>query len=352
VATELRSLGLEVTQGLGKTGVVATLRSGTSEKTIALRADMDALPMQEENQFAHKSKNNGVMHACGHDGHTAMLLGAAKQLVKNPSFDGIVHFIFQPAEEGLAGAQAMIDDGLFEQFPTDAVFGMHNWPSLNFGEFGMRPNAMMASYDTFEIRIQGKGGHAAMPYQACDPVVACAQIVNSIQTILGRNVNPLNTGVVSVTQIHCGSADNVIPDSATIRGSVRSLDEGTHALIEKRLKEIVRGTCQALQVECEIDYNHIYPILHNTPEYAEFAADVASSLVGEEKVQDHFPPALGSEDFAFMLNAKPGVYVLLGTGQGENPCPLHSPNYDFNDDILFLGASYWCALVHHALPAK
>ena len=356
VAAKLAEWGLEVTRGLGGTGVVGTLRNGTSKRAVGLRADMDALPIQEGNEFAHRSTHAGKMHACGHDGHTAMLLAAAKYLSEAKSIDGIVHFIFQPAEEGGAGAQKMIDDGLFERCPCDAVFGMHNWP-LKCGEFGVAGGPVMASSNEFYIKVLGKGAHAAMPHLGVDPVFVAVQIVNGLQAIITRVKKPIDSAVLSVTMIQAGEATNVIPESARICGTVRTFSDEVTALVEKQMQRIVEMTCAAHGAEAEFDFHWNYPPTVNDVKEAEFAATVMDDIVGADNVVRNLEPTMGAEDFSYMLKAKPGAYVFIGNGDGAHraaghglgPCLLHNPSYDFNDELIPIGATYWVRLVEKFL---
>jgi amidohydrolase len=353
VAAKLAEWGIEVHRGLGGTGVVGTLRGAQSPagaRTIGLRADMDALPMQEENDFEHRSTVPGRMHACGHDGHTTMLLGAARYLAETRNFAGTVHFIFQPAEEGGAGARRMIEDGLFDLFPCDEVYGMHNWPEMPAGTIGVRPGAMMASADLFEVKIVGRGGHGAMPHHTVDPVVVAAHVVTALQSLVSRNANPLENAVVSVTMIHSGSAFNVIPNEATIGGTVRTFQESVRDMIEAGISRIASNVAEAFGATADVQYRRNYPVTLNSVDQAAFAAEVASELVGEERVRREFDPSMGAEDFAFMLQQRPGAYVWIGQSGGPSSCMVHNPRYDFNDEILPLGASYWARLVERALP--
>jgi hippurate hydrolase len=352
VAERLRGWGIEVTTGLGGTGVVGTIRGkGASNRAIGLRADMDALPMQEANGFAHASINPGKMHACGHDGHTTMLLGAARYLAETRDFAGVVQLFFQPAEEGLGGAQRMIDDGLFERFPVDAVYGVHNMPKMPVGSFGIRAGAMMASADEFSIVITGAGGHAAMPQLAVDPIVAAGHVLVALQTLVSRNVDPTECGVVTVGTIHGGTASNVIPESVTLTGTVRTLAPAVRDLLERRVKQVVALTAQAHGASAEIDYRRGFPVLVNAAEETAFVAEVAAEVLGAAAVSTAIPPTMGAEDFAYMLEHKPGAYAFIGQGDGAG-CSnsVHNQGYDFNDAILPIGASYFARVVEGALP--
>ncbi len=357
VAAKLAEWGLEVTRGLGGTGVVGTLKHGKSKRAVGLRADMDALPIQETNAFAHRSTHAGKMHACGHDGHMAMLLAAARYLAEEKPLDGTVHFIFQPAEEGGAGAQRMIDDGLFERFACDAVFGMHNWPGLKVGEFGVTGGPAMASSNEFEIKVLGKGAHAAMPHLGIDPVFIAVQIVNGLQGIITRVKKPIDSAVLSVTMIQAGEATNVIPESAKISGTVRTFSDDVTALVEKEMKRIVEMTCAAHGAEGKFTFKWNYPPTVNDPTEAEFAATVMDDIVGAGNVVRNIEPTMGAEDFAFMLKVKAGAYVFIGNGDGTHrasghglgPCMLHNPSYDFNDELIPLGATYWVRLAQNFL---
>jgi amidohydrolase len=344
VAEKLASFGLAVHRGLAKTGVVGSLQVGSSGRAIGLRADLDALPIQETSTFEHRSRHAGRMHACGHDGHMAMLLGAAKHLAASRNFHGTVHFIFQPAEESHGGGRAMVEDGLFERFPVEAVFGMHNWPGMPVGEFGVMPGPMMASADEFEIRITGRGGHAAMPHQTIDPVVVGSQIVQALQAIASRNANPVDATVITVTQFHAGDAINVIPGEAVLRGTSRALRPAVQDLIEEGIRRVCSGVAAAHGAQVAVRYERRYPPTINSPGEAAFAAQVMRDIVGAEHVHTDLPPTMGAEDFAFMLQVKPGAYAWIGNGPGEGGCMLHNPGYDFNDAILPLGATYWTRL--------
>ena len=360
VAEKLTAWGIPVLRGMGVTGVVGVIQRGTSTAAIGLRADMDALPMQEFNTFAHASQHDGKMHACGHDGHTAMLLGAAHYLVQHGNFDGTVYVIFQPAEEGGAGAQKMIEDGLFEQCPMQAVYGMHNWPGAPTGSFGVTPGPMMASSNEFEVIVRGKGAHAAQPHKSVDPIMVAVQIAQSWQTIVSRNKSPLDAGVLSITQIHAGSATNVIPDDATLIGTVRTFTLPVLDLMEQRMRDVATHTAAAFGAEVQFNFKRNYPPLINHALETSFAVGVMQKIVGVENVDASVEPTMGSEDFAFMLQHKPGCYVFLGNGDGGHrdaghglgPCNLHNPSYDFNDDLLPIGATYWIELAQAALPVR
>lgn len=351
VAQKLESFGLSVHRGLGRTGVVGTLSAGTGGRAVGLRADMDALPIQELNDFGHRSRHEGKMHACGHDGHTAMLLGAAKHLSETRKFDGTVHFIFQPAEEGEGGGREMVEQGLFEKFPCEAVYGMHNWPGMPVGQFGFRAGPTMASFDIFEAELTGRGAHAAMPHTGIDPIVAASALVQALQTIASRNVDPIESAVVTATQIHAGDSWNIIPDAVMVRGTARAFKPEVQDLIERRLREICAGIGAAYGVQIKVRYEHRYPPLVNAAAETQTCAAVMQALVGAENVL-HVPPTMGSEDFAFMLQAKAGCYVFIGNGPGAGGCMLHNPHYDFNDRILPLGTSYWSELVEHILAVQ
>ncbi|MQR02311.1 M20 aminoacylase family protein [Glaciimonas soli] len=359
VAKKLTEWNIPIIRGLGKTGVVGIIKNGNSGRAIGLRADMDALPMQELNTFTHASQNQGKMHACGHDGHTAMLLGAAHYLSQHRHFDGTVYVIFQPAEEGGAGAQRMIDDGLFEQCPMEAVFGMHNWPGMPTGLFGVTPGPMMASSNEFEVTIKGKGSHAAQPHNSIDPVVVAVQIAQSWQTIVARNIDPNDPAVLSITQIHTGSATNVIPDEATLIGTVRTFSIDVLDLIEQRMFEIAQHTAAAFNAQVDFRFHRNYPPLINHPKETAFAVEVMQAMSGADNVHATIKPTMGAEDFAFMLQHKPGCYVFLGNGTGAHrdvghglgPCNLHNASYDFNDELLPIGASYWVNLAEAYLRA-
>lgn len=346
----------EVHTGIGKTGVVALVkgRKNRSARMIGLRADMDALPMTENNDFAWKSAKAGLMHGCGHDGHTAMLVGAARYLAETRNFDGTAVLIFQPGEEGYAGAKAMIDDGLFERFPVDSVFGMHNWPAMRPGTIGINPGPMMAAADRVTIEIIGKGGHGAHAYQTIDPVLVAAHIITAVQSIVSRNVRPLDSAVISLCAMRAGElgAMSVIPDSATLVGTVRSFSPQVQALVERRLSEMCQAVAQGFGAVATVRYERMYPATINTAAEAHLAADVAQSLVGPEHVVRDLEPSMGAEDFSFMLQVKPGAYMRIGQGaeNGVGSCVLHNSRYDFNDEILSLGSALHASLVEHAMP--
>lgn len=349
VAEKLKAWGLKVHQGLAKTGVVGTLKSGTSDRAIGLRADMDCLVMDELNTFDHKSSVEGCMHACGHDGHTAMLLGAARHLSENPDFDGTVHFIFQPAEEGLGGGRVMVEEGLFDLFPVESVYGMHNMPGYPVGQFAIVPGPMMASSDTFHLTIQGVGGHGAWPHQAVDPVLVAGEIIIALQSIVSRTINPMEHVVVGVSQVHAGSAHNVIPDEARLSGTVRTFSTEMQDHVEARMQQIINGICAAHGAKADFFFERRYPPTVNHETETEIAREVASRLVGADNVVTRGLPQLGGEDFSFMLLERPGAYMFIGNGDGEGGCMVHNPHYDFNDEIIPLGIAYWTGLVERLL---
>jgi len=352
VAAKLTGWGIPIHRGLGTTGVVGIVKNGTSARAIGLRADMDALPMQEFNTFAHASTTPGKMHACGHDGHTAMLLGAAQYLSTQRYFDGTVYLIFQPAEEGGGGAREMIKDGLFDLFPMDAVFGLHNWPGSAVGHMAASAGPVMASSNEFKITIRGKGGHAAMPHNALDPVPLACQLVQGFQTIVSRNLKPIDAGVISVTMIHTGEATNVIPDRCELQGTVRTFTLAVLDLIEQRMRDMTAQLCAAFGMSAEFEFVRNYPPTINSAAEAALCRQVMADLVGADRVQVQ-EPTMGAEDFSYMLQAKPGCYAFIANGDGKHrdlghgggPCMLHNPSYDFNDALLPLGASYWVRLV-------
>jgi len=348
VAARLQEWGLEVTRGLGKTGLVGTLRKGNSLKAIGLRADMDCLPMDETNDFEHRSQNPGRMHACGHDGHTAMLLGAAKVLSETRDFEGAVHFIFQPAEEGGGGGKAMIEDGLFEKFPCDAVFAIHNKPGVPLGHIVSRPGPLLAAADRWDIRITGKGGHAAHPHTAADPMVVGASIVMSLQTIVSRNIDPQDATVVTVGFFKAGSAYNVIPGEVHIGGTTRTTTPDNRKLAERRIREICEGAAQMFGVKVEVEHRPGYPPTVNNAEQTRFALGVAAGVCGEHAVRDNMKPSMGAEDFSYMLEKVPGAMVMLGNG-GSEAINLHNSRYDFNDMAIPFGISFFVKTVERFL---
>ena len=356
VADKLEGWGYAVERGVGGTGVVGTLVRGQGSKRLGIRADMDALPIDEASGAAWSSVLGGVMHACGHDGHTAMLLAAARHLADDGHFDGTLHLIFQPAEEGGGGALRMMDSGLFERFPCDAVFAMHNMPGIEQGHFVLRDGAAMASSDYATITLTGIGGHGAMPHRATDTIVAAASIVMALQTIVSRNIDPLHAAVVTVGALHAGQANNVIPASATLELSVRALDREVRATIERRVKALVAAQAESFGVQAHVDWKPGYAVLVNTPVETAFAREVAVELVGAEHVTPQGPPLTGSEDFAFMLERVPGSYLLIGNGTGEGAgeggCMVHNPGYDFNDHNVAVGSAYWVLLAERFLAAK
>jgi amidohydrolase len=354
VANYLKALGLEVHTGLAKTGVVAVVKNGTSSRGIALRADMDCLPMHESNDFPHKSKNEGRMHACGHDGHTTMLLGTARYLAETRNFDGTAYLVFQPAEEGGGGGEKMVKEGLFERFPAESVYALHNWPGLPPGKIAVGAGPMMAATDEIQITVRGKGGHAALPHLAVDPVVMAAHIITALQTVASRNVEPVDAVVVSLCSMQTSQlgAFNVIPDNVKLIGTVRSFRPETRVLAEKRVREITQGIAAALGGSAEVAYTRGYPATINSAREAEFAARVGDRIFGPGSVVRDPDPTMGGEDFSYMLQARPGAYVFLGQGGLAGGCMLHNPNYDFNDEVIPLGAGYLAALVEETLPIK
>ncbi|WP_345792147.1 M20 aminoacylase family protein [Thauera sp. JM12B12] len=352
VARHLEALGIETHRGIGGTGVVGVVRGRRGLRAIGLRADMDALPITERNEFAHRSTIPGCMHACGHDGHTTMLLGAAEALVARKDFDGTVYLIFQPAEEGEGGAPAMIADGLFERFPMEAVFGMHNWPGMEAGTFAIHSGPVMASADRFDIRFTGVGAHAAMPHLGVDPVVAGAAFVQAAQTLVSRVLDPIDAGVVSVTQFHAGEAYNVIPDRAELCGTVRTFSAEVRDRLERGLRQVAEGIAQSHGVQVDFAFRRGYPPTVNTSAEAALCAEAAREVAGPERVFTDRRPSMGAEDFAYFLEHKPGAYVWIGNGPGEGGCMLHNPNYDFNDEVMPAGVAYWCALVRRLLGER
>ena len=353
VANWLERCGIEVHRGIGGTGVVGVIRGeGGAGPMVGLRADMDALPLNELNTFEHVSRYPGRMHGCGHDGHTAMLLAAAAELSARREFAGTLVLVFQPAEEGEAGARAMIEDGLFERFPVERIFGMHNWPGLAAGTFAVHHGPVMAGTDRFDICVSGVGGHGAMPHRTIDPVVVAAQLISSLQTIVSRTLDPLSSGVLSVTRIHGGEAYNVIPDRVELAGTVRYFDDGVRATIERRMHEVCEGVARSSGARIEFDFLPGYPPTINSALESELCVRVASRVVGADKVLTQAAPSMGAEDFAFFLREKPGCYVWIGNGAGEGCHGLHNPHYDFNDEIIPVGGAYWVELAHAALRGE
>jgi len=354
VTGELDRLGLEYHAGVGKTGVVAVIpgQRQDSGRAVGLRADMDALPMHEENDFPHVSRFKGRMHGCGHDGHTAMLLGAARYLAGSRRFDGTVYLIFQPGEEGFGGGKAMVDDGLFERFPADEIYALHNWPALPPGTIAVRPGPMMAASDRIEIHIEGRGGHGAHPHLAVDPVLVAGHIITATQSIIARNVSPIDTAVISLCAMHAGNlaAMSVIPRDARLVGTVRTFRPQTQDAIERRLSELVHSIAAAFGASATLKYERAYPATINSEREAEFAAAVADALVGRENVVRDLEPSMGSEDFSFMLQRRPGAYARLGQGGADGGFFLHNSRYDFNDEVIPVGAGYMAALAERALP--
>jgi hippurate hydrolase len=355
VAEQLARIGLTPETGVARTGVVAALRKGSSQKVIALRADMDALPLTELNRFDHASRHPGRMHACGHDGHTAMLLGAAEVLKHDIDFDGTVLFIFQPAEEGEGGGRLMVEEGLFERYPAQMVFGLHNWPGLAAGKIAVTEGPVMAGTDRFEIVVTGRGGHAAMPHQAIDVIVAASALVQSLQSIVARVCDPLDPAVISVTRFHAGSADNVLPETAVLGGTVRALEPVVQTRLEAGIRRICAGIETSHGVQIEVRYTRGYPPTINASEPARIAREAAQGVVGSGNLLTHLRPSMGAEDFAYMARVVPGCYVWLGNGdgvgEGQGPgCMLHSPHYDFNDNVIATGIRYWVSVVQRCLP--
>ena len=350
VAEKLASFGIHVDTGIAGTGVVGTLKRGRGNRAIGLRADLDALPIHEANDFEHKSKNPGLMHACGHDGHTTMLLGAARHLAEHGEFEGTVYFIFQPAEENEGGGRAMVEAGLFDNYPMEAVYGMHNIPGMPVGSFAVKPGPMMAAFDIFELTIKGKGGHAALPHLATDPVIIGTKVVDAYQSIVSRIVDPNEPAVLSVTQFHSGDAYNVIPDDVKISGCTRCFSPRVQSLFETQMKQIATEICSAWGASCEFKYERRYPPVINSEQEASLAGEVASDISGAGNVYLNPKPSMGSEDFAYMLQEKPGAYIWIGNGDGEGSCMVHNPGYDFNDEILPLGATWWVKMAEKSLP--
>jgi amidohydrolase len=356
VAARLAAWGIEVHRGLAKTGLVGVVqgKKSSSGRAIGLRADMDCLPMHETNDIPHKSTHAGRMHACGHDGHTTMLLGAARYLAETRNFDGTAYLIFQPAEEGGGGGKVMVEEGLFERFPADEIYAVHNWPGLPPGQMAVRPGPVMAATDEIVVTVRGKGGHAAMPQLTVDPVVATAQVISALQTIASRNANPLDAIVVSLCSMETSQTNvfNVIPDFVKLIGTVRTFRPATRDMAEARIREIVAGVSKAMGGRADIEYKRGYPSTINSEREAMFAAKVGERVFGKQNVFTDAEPTMGGEDFSYMLQARPGAYVFLGQGGGPNNCFLHNPGYDFNDEVIPLGAGYLAALVEESLPLK
>jgi len=354
VAGSLEALGIEVHRGIGKTGVVGVIRgkSCDSGRMIGLRADMDALPMTEDNTFGHKSSKSGLMHGCGHDGHTAVLIGAARYLAQTRNFDGTAVMIFQPAEEGRGGAKAMMDDGLFDLFPCDAIYALHNWPGLRPGTIGINPGPMMAAADRFEIVIEGRGGHGAHPYQTIDPVMVAGQMITALQSIVSRNVSPLDSAVVSIGSMQAGNPEamSVIPGTAKLVGTVRTFRKTVQELIEARMSLLAASIAGAFGAKATVKYDRLFPATINTPQHANLVADIATEMLGKDHVVRDLTPSMGSEDFSFMLQKKPGAYFRLGQGGAEEGCVLHNPSFDFNDAVIPLGSAMFCALAERGMP--
>ena len=349
IKNKLKEFNIDFKDGYAGTGIVAWVegQNNNSEKTIGLRADFDALPMTEKNDFEHKSTKEGMMHGCGHDGHTTMLLGAAKYLSENNNFDGKVYFIFQPGEEGFAGGKKMIEDGMFKDFKIDEVYALHNWPDTPLGTFGVNNGPMMAAVDEFDITVKGKGGHAAMPHQTIDPIVIASQIINSIQTIVSRSIDPVDKALVSITKINAGSAHNIISNEATFGGTIRTFKKETRSYVEKRINEITEGIAKAhgAEVKIKFDLTNKYPPTYNSKKESIFASQVAKDLVGEDNVETDIDPCMGGEDFSYLLEEKPGSYLFIGQGDEDHTASLHTTKYDFNDKLLPIGVNFWVDLV-------
>ena len=349
IKNKLKEFNINFKEGYSNTGLVAWVKGnkGNSNKSIGLRADFDALPMPEKNNFDHKSTKDGMMHACGHDGHTSMLLGAAKYISENNDFDGTVYFIFQPGEEGFAGGKKMIEDGLFDDFSIDEVYALHNWPDLPLGSFGVNSGPMMAAVDEFDIIVKGKGGHAAFPQLVIDPIIVASQIVTAIQTIISRSTDPVDKALISITKIHGGTAYNVIDDEVKLSGTIRTFKPETRSFIEKRIEEIANGIAKAHGAGANIEFDLInkYPPTINSKKESEFAAKIAKQMVGEENVNTNIDPSMGGEDFSYLLNKKPGSYLYIGQGDENHKAHLHTTKYDFNDNLLPIGVNYWVNLV-------
>jgi amidohydrolase len=352
IAARLAEWGIKFDRGIARTGIVASIQAGTSKRAIALRCDMDALPIVERTGKRHASTHAGVMHACGHDGHTTMLLGAARHLSLHPDFDGTVHLVFQPAEENEGGGRVMVDEGLFERYPVEAVYGMHNWPGVDVGTFGVHTGPAMAAVDLFEIELLGTGAHAAMPQLGDDPVVAAGELITALQTVVSRAVDPAESVVLSVTQVHAGNNLNVVQPRAVLHGTCRYFNPGMSQVVERRMRRLVEGLCLAHGLEGNFKVDRKCPAVINDIEPARMAALAAADVVGKKNVKTDLPPSMGCEDFAHMLSVKKGCYVWIGNGPGQGGCLLHSNRYDFNDDIIGIGVGYWAALVRRCLPAR
>ena len=350
VAKRLESFGIEVTRGIAKTGVVGKLTSGTGNRAIGLRADMDALPLHEKNEFSHRSRHDGRMHACGHDGHTTILLGAARYLAATRNFDGTVYFIFQPAEEGGGGGRVMVEEGLFERFPVEAVYGLHNAARHPAGTFFTRPGPVMAASASFDLQVVGRGAHAARPEGGHDPVVAAAHVVTALQSVVSRTISPFDTAVVSITQIHGGDAYNIIPEEVRICGNCRAYRTEVMDRMEATIRRVAENTAAAHGATARLDFRRGYPPLVNHARETGLACDAAAQVVGEANVNRDGTPRMASEDFSYMLEARPGAFIFLGNGDGEGTCDVHNPRYDFNDEILPVGASYFARLIEMTLP--
>ena len=350
IAKVLTDWGIPLHRGLGTTGVVGIVKNGNGHRAVGLRADIDALPMSEHNTFAHASVHAGKMHACGHDGHTAMLLAAAKYLATHRDFDGTIYLIFQPAEEGGGGARVMINDGLLDRFPMEAIFGVHNWPGMPVGHFAIKSGPVLASSNEFKITIRGKGSHAAMPHNGIDPVPVACQMVQAFQTIITRNKRPIDTGVISVTMIHAGEATNVVPASCELQGTVRTFTSEVLDMIERRMRQIAEATSQAFGATSDFTFRRNYPPTVNHPKETEFVRALLGGLVGGSNVHE-FEPTMAAEDFSYFLLAKPGCYFLIGNGDAAETCGLHNPNYDFNDALIPLGGSMWVRLAESWLKS-
>jgi len=349
IKNKLKEFNIEYKDGYAKTGIVAWVKGnqGESEKSIGLRADFDALPMPEKNNFDHKSKNEGMMHACGHDGHTSMLLGAAKYLSENKDFDGNVYFIFQPGEEGFAGGEKMIQEGMFDDFKIDEVYALHNWPELPIGSMGLNSGPMMAAVDEFDIIVKGRGGHAAMPQLVIDPVVIASQIILAVQTIISRSKDPVDKALISITKINGGTAYNVIDDSVKLGGTIRTFKAETRSFFEKKINDIAFGIAKANGAEAEVEFHltNKYPATVNSIKESEFASNVAKKIFGDSNVNTNIAPSMGGEDFSYLLEKKPGSYLYIGQGDDNHKAHLHTTKYDFNDNLLPIGVNYWVALV-------